>query len=99
VRIASANFANHLEGRIVRFVRGEQDFVIGIVLPEKTFDVLLQPRFQTMHRLEHGDCREMRIVRNRHQLLACVRMKSSDSDNREAKKHSRRQSTYYSHTQ
>ncbi|MGA9256269.1 MAG: hypothetical protein WBV98_06690, partial [Candidatus Sulfotelmatobacter sp.] len=56
-------------------------------------------RFQTVYWLEHGDWRKVRIVGNGMKLSARVRVKSNDSHRREAKKHSRRQSTYYGHTQ
>ena len=42
---------------------------------------------------------KVRIVGNGMKLSARVRVKSNDSHRREAKKHSRRQSTYYGHTQ
>ncbi len=64
VRIAATNLPHNIQRRIVRFVRRKQNFVIGIVLPEEALNVLLKPHFQPVHRLEHRNRRQERIVRN-----------------------------------
>src|ERR1700685_1269932 len=95
VRIAGADFADDGERGIVRFVGGEKNFVVGIVLAEKTFDILFQLRFQAMNRFEHGDWRQVRVVRNGAELTARVGVEANRADQREAEKYGRRQRAGY----
>src|SRR5260370_7411212 len=73
VRITRTHFPDHLKRQITRFVRREQNFITGIVLPEEAFDVLLKLSFQSMHWLKHGHGREVLMVGKGTQLLSRVR--------------------------
>ena len=72
---------------------------MGIILPEKTLDILLQLRFETVYGFEHGDWRQARIVRNGVDLRARVRVKSNHSQQRESKEYGGGQRTGHSHRQ
>src|SRR5579863_6644926 len=60
MRIARADLPDNGQRGVVRLVGRKQDFVCGIVLAKKAFDVLSEPRLLAVDRLQHGDWRQVR---------------------------------------
>jgi len=99
LRIARAYLAHNIECRIVSGVSGKNNFVVTVLLDKKTFHILFEPRIQSMYRLQQGNRRKIRILRERCLRAPGITMKLYCAEYGEKQKYRGRREPNQSHSQ